>query len=117
MSAVMCTSPQLSRYRAIFALEKRRRECHSVLRHSFDLLATHRRSGQVHMLKSKLAQSMFMGHISFEDGTKFFALEFAKTHKYGRIFARNPVDCVILFVLGVVLAGILCRDLYPAAEH
>lgn len=71
MSAIMCTSPQLSRYRTIFALEKRRRECHCVLRHSFDLLATHWRSGQVHMLKSKLAQSMFLGHISFEDGTNF----------------------------------------------
>lgn len=88
MSEVMCTSPRLSRYRAIFALEKRRGECHCVLRHSFDLLATQRRSGQVHMWKSKPAQSVFLGHISFEDGTNF-CTRIRESYKCGHVFVQK----------------------------
>lgn len=75
-----------------------------------------RRSREVHMLKSKLAQSMFLGHISFEDRTNF-CTRIRESHKCGHNFVQKPVDCVIVFVLGVVLTGILRRDLYPAAEH
>lgn len=93
-------SPQLSRYCTVFALEKQYCECHCMLWHSFDLLTTHWRSRQAHMLKSKRLSQLKM-----------------KMYGYSHSFYLEHVDYVILFVLAVVLRWIPWSDLYPVTEH